>query len=278
MKLNFYLLGSTLVAALAGFLFGFDTVVISGTTEMLEKRFALNDFALGFTVSSALIGTIIGSLIAGKPAERFGRKPILMSLAVLYFISALGCGLAWDWTSLLVFRLIGGLAIGGASVVAPLYIAEISPPHARGRLVAMSQFNIVVGLLVAYISNFLIDRFTGSNPECWRWILGIVAVPSVLFFLLILPIPESPRWLVEKHRRDEALNVLRKLGNADAGAVLQDIVESLHEKTVGIDESFFRLKYIRPILLAFMVASFNQLSVINNVNYYGTKILKAVGV
>ena len=266
MKLNFYLLGSTLVAALAGFLFGFDTVVISGTTEMLEKRFALNDLALGFTVSSALIGTIIGSLIAGKPAEWFGRKPILMCLAVLYFVSALGCGLAWSWCSLLIFRLVGGLAIGGASVVAPLYIAEISPPHARGRLVAMSQFNIVVGLLVAYVSNFLIDRFTGSNPECWRWMLGIVAVPSVLFFLFLLPIPESPRWLVEKHRRDEALTVLQKLGNADAAGVLREIVESLHEKTVGIDESFFRLKYIRPILLDFMVASFNQKSGINTVN------------
>ena len=277
MKLNFYLLGSTLVAALAGFLFGFDTVVISGTTEMLEKRFALGDIALGFTVSSALFGTIIGSLIAGKPSEWYGRKPILMCLAVLYFVSALGCGLAWDWASLLIFRLIGGLAIGGASVVAPLYIAEISPPHARGRLVAMSQFNIVVGLLVAYISNFLIDRYTGSDPECWRWMLGIVAVPSVLFFLFLLPIPESPRWLVEKHRRDEALTVLQKLGNADAAGVLQEIVESLHEKTVAISESFFQRKYLLPILLAFMVASFNQLSGINTVNYYGPKILKAVG-
>ena len=277
MKLNAYLLGSTLVAALAGFLFGFDTVVISGTTKMLVARFGLSPAELGFTVASALIGTVIGSLIAGKPAEWLGRKPILMWLAVLYFVSAVGCGLAWDWYALLIFRLVGGLAIGGASVVAPLYIAEISPPHARGRLVAVSQLNIVAGLLVAYVSNFVIVWLTAGDPACWRWMLGIVAVPAVLFLLFLLPIPESPRWLVKRHRRDEALHVLQRLGNEDAGGVLQEIVESLHEETVGVDEPFFRPKYLRPILLAFMVASFNQLAGINAVLYYSGQIFEMAG-
>ncbi len=276
-KVNAYLLGSTLVAALAGFLFGFDTVVISGTTEMLVKRFDLNDFWLGFTVASALIGTVVGSLISGKPAEWLGRKPILMWLAVLYFVSAVGCGFAWSLASLLVFRFIGGLAIGGASVVSPMYIAEISPPHVRGRLVAVSQFNIVAGLLVAYISNFIIIMLTSGNPESWRWMLGIVAVPAVFFLLLLLPIPESPRWLVKRHRRDEALEVLQKLGSEDASGVLKEIVESLHEETVVADEPFFRPKYARPILLAFMVASFNQLAGINAVLYYSGKIFAMAG-
>ena len=285
MKLNRYLLGSTLVAAVGGFLFGFDTVVISGTTEALSSVFNLSPWALGFTVASALIGTVVGSLISGKPAEWFGRKPILMVLAVLYFITAVGCGLAWDWWSLLFFRFIGGLAIGGASVVSPMYIAEISPPHARGRLVAMSQWNIVAGLLVAEMSNYLIGRFLTSmvngveviDPSAWRWMLGIVAIPAVLFLFLLLPIPESPRWLVKCHRREEALSVLEKLGNEDAPALLQDIVDSLHEETVGADEAFFQRKYLRPILLAFMVASFNQLAGINAVLYYSADIFRMAG-
>jgi sugar porter (SP) family MFS transporter len=285
MRLNRYLLGSTLVAAVGGFLFGFDTVVMSGTTEALKNVFQLTDWGLGLTVASALVGTIVGSLISGKPAEWFGRKPILMVLAVLYLITAVGSGLAWDWWSLLFFRFIGGLAIGGASVVSPMYIAEISPPHARGRLVAMSQWNIVAGLLVAQVSNYLIARVMTTmvsgaeviDPVAWRWMLGVVAVPSVLFLFLLAPIPESPRWLVKRHRREEALGVLQKLGNEDAPAVLQDIVDSLHEETVGADEAFFQRKYFRPILLAFMVASFNQLAGINAVLYYSAQIFRMAG-
>jgi sugar porter (SP) family MFS transporter len=208
-----------------------------------------------------------------------------MVLAVLYFITAIGCGLAWDWWSLLAFRFIGGLAIGGASVVSPMYIAEISPPHARGRLVAMSQWNIVAGLLVAEMSNYVIARLTTSvvggveivDPSAWRWMLGVVAVPAVLFLFLLLPIPESPRWLVKRHRREEALDVLQRLGNTDAPAVLREIVGSLHEETVGADEPFFRRKYLRPILLAFMVASFNQLAGINAVLYYSADIFRMAG-
>lgn len=285
MRLNRYLLGSTLVAAVGGFLFGFDTVVISGTTEALKSVFGLSALELGFTVASALIGTVVGSLISGKPAEWLGRKPVLMVLAVLYFITAVGCGMAWDWWSLLFFRFVGGLAIGGASVVSPMYIAEISPPHVRGRLVAMSQWNIVAGLLVAEMSNYLIARFATTmvngaeviDPNAWRWMLGIVAVPAILFLFLLLPIPESPRWLVKRHRREEALYVLQRLGNEDAPALLKEIVESLHEETVGADEAFFQRKYLRPILLAFMVASFNQLAGINAVLYYSADIFRMAG-
>jgi MFS transporter, SP family, xylose:H+ symportor len=325
MKLNRYLLGSTLVAALGGLLFGFDTAVISGATKALRGVFQLDGFwlsrgapdalcgdvrfqlanfwfgfstpetalankdvihlggfLLGFTVASALIGTIVGSLLAGKPAERFGRKPMLYCLAVLYFVSALGCGLAPSWWWLVLFRFVGGLAIGGASVIAPMYIAEISPPQVRGRLVAMSQLNVVLGILVAYASNYLIDRCFAAMPAAdaamaWRWMLGVVAVPAAMFFCLLTPIPESPRWLVKRHRRDEALGVLRRLGNDNAAGVLAEIVDSLHEETVGAEEPFFRRKYRTPILLAFMVATFNQMAGINAIIYYTNDIFEMAG-
>ncbi len=277
MKLKLYLLGSTLVAAVAGFLFGFDTVVISGANKMLTARFHLTDFMLGVTVASALVGTVLGSLSAGKPAEWLGRKPILSCLAVLYIGSALGCGFAWSWAALLAFRFIGGLAIGGASVVAPLYIAEISPPQIRGRLVAVNQLNIVIGLVMAYVSNYIIGLLMPGDPSAWRWMLGVVAVPAAIFFLLVFPIPESPRWLAKRHHRNDALAVLRKLGNDDAEAVMKDITDSLHEETVAADEPFFQAKYLRPILLAFMVATFNQFSGINSILYYSNNIFSMAG-
>jgi len=276
-RLTGYLLGSTLVAALGGFLFGFDTAVISGTDKVLETVFGLTGNMLGFTVASAIIGTIVGSIVAGKPAERFGRKPVLLALAVLYFVSAIGCAMAWNWQTLLVFRFVGGLAIGGASVVSPMYIAEISPPAIRGRLVAMSQLNVVLGILVAYSSNYAINALTAGDASAWRWMLGVVSAPAALFFLLVLPIPESPRWLAKRQRRREALEVLRRLGNSDAPRLLGEIVESLHEETVGADEPFFRRKYTRPILLAVMVASFNQLAGINALIYYTNRIFRMAG-
>jgi len=278
MKINRYLLGSTLVAALGGFLFGFDTAVISGTTEALRQVFGLTSNELGFTVASALIGTILGSLAAGRPAEKLGRKAVLRWLAVFYFISAVGCAMAWSWSALLISRFLGGLAIGGASVVSPMYIAEISPAEKRGRLVAVSQLNIVLGILFAYFSNYVIAALihAGSAVE-WRWMLGVVAIPAALFFLFLLPIPESPRWLVKQHRREEARNILNRLGNPNTEAVLQEIVESLHEETVSASEPFFQKKYYRPILLAFMVATFNQLSGINALIYYTADIFRMAG-
>jgi sugar porter (SP) family MFS transporter len=277
-RLNPHLLRSALVAALGSFLFGFDTAVISGTTEALRLRFGLTENELGLTVSSALLGTILGSLGAGGPAEARGRRPILQVLAVLYFVSAAGCALAWDWWSLVFFRFVGGLAIGGSSVVAPLYIAEISPPARRGWLVALSQFNVVSGILVAYLSNFFIaGAMGGPESAAWRVMLGVPALPALAFSLLLLGIPESPRWLVKRHRREEAEGVLTRLGNEDPQALVGEIAESLHEETVAADEPFFRRKYRRPILLALMVATFNQLSGINALIYYTADIFRMAG-
>ena len=282
MKLNRLLIGSTLVAALGGFLFGFDTAVISGTTEALKQVFQLTSNQLGFTVASALIGTILGSIAVGKSAERMGRKRTLLVLAVLFFVSAVGCGFAWDWVSLILFRFMGGLAIGGASVVSPMYIAEIAPPQSRGRLVAVSQFNTVFGILVAYFTNYVIAAmFSAQGPAgvsvAWRWMFGVGAAPAALFFLFVLQIPESPRWLVKQHRREEALGILRRLGYGDPRLVLNEIIESLQEETVGTSEPFFIKKYRKPILLALMVATFNQLSGINAVIYYTADIFRMAG-
>ncbi len=193
------LIRGAIVASLGGLLLGFDTVVISGATKGLQAQFSLDEYWLGFTVSIALVGTVAGALVAGKPADVFGRKRALFALAICYLISALGCGLARGWIEFLIARFIGGLAIGGASVVAPMYTAEISPPQLRGRLVAAWQLNLVFGILLCYVSNYLIAR--QFEPDvAWRWMFGVAAVPSILFFLLISTIPESPRWLAKVGR------------------------------------------------------------------------------
>jgi sugar porter (SP) family MFS transporter len=197
---------------------------------------------------------------------------------VLYFISALGCALTWNWYALVAFRFVGGLAIGGSSVVAPMYIAEISPAALRGRLVALSQLNVVAGILAAYLCNFIIAQIVGGpESHAWRWMLGIPAVPAGLFYLRALRIPESPRWLVKEHRADEALSVLRDIGNDDPAALVAKISESLHEERVAADEPFFQRKYLKPILLAVLVASFNQLAGINALIYYTADIFRMAG-
>ena len=272
------LLRSAASAALGSFLFGFDTAVISGATEALRARFALDSGALGFTVASALIGTIVGSLAAGRPAERYGRRAVLMAIAVLYLVSAVGCGLAWDWYALVAFRFIGGLAIGSASVVAPMYIAEISPAALRGRLVAFSQLNVVTGILAAYLSNYLVAGAVGGpDTPAWRWMLAMPVLPAAVFLLYVLRIPESPRWLVKQHRRNEAVAVLGTLGNPQPEAVVAEIAESLHEETVSASEPLFQRKYRLPVLLAVMVASFNQLAGINALIYYTADIFRMAG-
>jgi len=277
-RLNPELLKSAGVAALGSFLFGFDTAVISGTTDALRLRFSLSEAELGFTVASALLGTIVGSVASGGPAETHGRRVVLRALAALYFVSAVGCAFAWDWLSLVVFRFVGGLAIGGSSVVAPMYIAEIAPAAVRGRLVALSQLNVVSGILVAYLSNYFIAGMVGG-PEsaAWRFMLGIPAVPALVFALLLLGIPESPRWLVKRKRRDEATAVLQRLGSENPAALVDEIAESLHQETVAADEPFFQAKYKKPILLALMVATFNQLSGINALIYYTADIFAMAG-
>src|SRR5712692_2951194 len=199
MKLNGTLLKSTIVAALGGLLFGFDTAVISGTTSALTQIYRLTPFLLGVTVFSALCGTVLGAMLAGFPGERYGRRDSLRVMAILYLISGLGCALAWNWYALVLFRFIGGLGVGGSSVLGPMYIAEIAPAKWRGRLVGLFQFNIVFGILLAYFSNFIVGTMQLGAAE-WRWKLGVPALPAVLFLLLLFGIPRSPRWLVKKQR------------------------------------------------------------------------------
>ncbi|SFK71172.1 sugar porter family MFS transporter [Proteiniphilum acetatigenes] len=269
---------SVIVAALGGLLFGFDTAVISGTTALLETTYDLSPFQLGLTVASALIGTIIGALAIGKPTDRYGRRFVLFTLAVLYFVSSIGVAFAWDWYSFLFFRFIGGLGVGGASVVSPMYIAEISPAKYRGRLVATAQLNIVFGMLLAYMSNYFIASLELGDVE-WRWMLGVEAIPSAVFFGLLFLIPESPRWLVANGSVDAAKEVLLVCGN-EPGVVTQEIADiraSLDLERHSLKEPFFTKKYKVPITLAVMLALFNQLSGVNAVLYYAPHIFNMAG-
>ncbi len=272
------LLLSSLVAALGGLLFGFDTAVISGTTSWLSSSFELSKFELGFTVASALIGTIIGALTIGKLSDKYGRRYVLFILAILYFISAIGSGMAWDWYSFIFFRLIGGLGVGGASVVSPMYIAEISPAKIRGKMVAVAQLNIVFGMVLAYLSNYIISGMDLGVME-WRWMFGVEAIPAALFFVFLFSTPRSPRWLIAKNLIDEARVVLDKCGT-DSGNVDDEITEiqkSLDLQHHSLKEPFFTKKYRTPIMLAVLLALFNQLSGINAVLYYAPEIFNMAG-
>ena len=275
MGLNAVLLRSTVVAALGGLLFGFDTVVISGTTQSLTELFHLTPLSLGVTVSSALAGTIVGSMLAGIPGDSYGRRDSLRILAVLYLISAIGCGLARNWTALVMFRVIGGLAIGGSSVLGPMYIAEIAPAKYRGRLVGLFQFNVVFGILLAYFSNYLIGTI-GLGATEWRWKLGIAAVPAAIFLLMLFGIPRSPRWLAKRGRVEEAREVLRITGEENYEQELQEIVASIDAEHHAGD-TLFNGKYGLPIFLAVSIAMFNQLSGINGILYYLNQIFAQAG-
>jgi MFS transporter, SP family, arabinose:H+ symporter len=276
MKLTAYLLKSTVVAALGGLLFGFDTAVIAGTTSALTRQYQLTPASLGLTVAGALWGTIIGAMFAGIPGDRFGRRDSLRFMAVLYLISALGCALAWDWYSLVFFRFIGGIGIGGSSVLGPMYIAEIAPAKWRGRLVGFFQFNVVFGILLAYFSNYLIGEMHFGSAE-WRWKLGVSAVPAALFLVMLFTIPRSPRWLVKKRRVDEARDVLRMSGEPDYEQELNDIVESIDAEHGHAEEPLFSRKYRVPIFLAVSIGMFNQLSGINAILYYLNDIFAHAG-
>lgn len=276
MKLNSFLIRSTAVAALGGLLFGFDTAVISGTTGALTGTFHLSPRFLGFTVATALWGTIIGSIFAGIPGDRYGRRDSLRVMAVLYILSALGCGFAWNWGSLVFFRFVGGLGIGGSSVLGPMYIAEISPPAWRGRLVGFFQFNVVVGILLAYFSNYVIG-LAGFGSVEWRWKLGVSAIPAGLFLLMLFGIPRSPRWLVAKNRVVEARDVLRLLGEENVEQELRDIIASIDAEHGHAQEPFFSRKYRRPVLLAIAIGLFNQLLGINAILYYLNDIFARAG-
>lgn len=265
-------------AALGGLLFGLDTAVISGTTAALQQRFALGDAQLGFTVASALIGTIVGALVAGWPADRFGRRPVLLTVAIAYVVSSLGSALAESWGIFLGFRFLGGLAIGAASVVAPIYIAEVSPTHVRGRLVALNQLNIVFGILLAFISNYIIASQLPPDVA-WRWMFGIVALPSALFLAVTLILPESPRWLVSVDRESGALRIMKQLGFADpVGDVrhMRDAVaRDLSASHAGV--RLFSSAHSVPVTCAIAIAMFNQLSGINALLYYAPHIFELSG-
>lgn len=276
MRPNAILVRSTVVAALGGLLFGFDTAVIAGTTSALTALFDLTPRMLGFTVSCALWGTVLGSLLAGFPGDRIGRRDSLRLMAVLYFVSAAGCAVAWDWYSLVIFRFIGGLGVGGASVLGPMYIAEIAPARWRGRLVGFFQFNVVFGILVAYFSNYVMGQLGLGDME-WRWKLGIEAAPAALFFAMLFGIPRSPRWLVKQQRVEEARAVLVSTGEGNVEQELTEIIESIDVEHGHASEPLFRAKYRLPVFLAIAIGAFNQFSGINAILYYLNDIFARAG-
>ncbi len=276
MTLNSYLLRSAGVAALGGLLFGFDTAVIAGTTAALTKTYALSPVMLGFTVSSALWGTILGAMFAGMPGDRFGRRDSLRMMAIFYVLSAAGCAVAWNWYALLVFRFIGGLGIGGSSVLGPMYIAEVAPAKWRGRLVGLFQFNVVAGILVAYLSNYLIG-LASFGPAEWRWKLGVSGIPAALFLLMLFSIPRSPRWLAAKRRTAEARDVLCSIGEVDVDRELEDIVRSIDVEHGRGQDALFTRKYALPVFLAIAIGFFNQMLGVNAILYYLNDIFARAG-
>jgi len=274
--MNANLAKATAVGALGGLLFGFDTAVIAGTTRQLSDVFHLTPNGLGFTVSIALWGTVIGAMSAGVIGQRFGSREILRVLAVFYLLSAIGCALAFNWPILALSRFLGGLGIGGSSVLGPVYVAELAPAKSRGRLVGVFQINIVIGILLAYFSNYRIAEL-GLGPNDWRWMFGVAAVPAVLFLAMLFGIPRSPRWLATQNRVDEARSVLQLMGAEDADREMREIVESIHLERAQKSVPLFSRKYRFPIFLAITIGLFNQLAGINAILYYLNDIFAAAG-
>ena len=277
MKFRIFLWSVT--SAFAGFLFGFDTVVISGAEQMIQKVWSLSPAIHGLALASALYGTVMGAVFGGWPTDRFGRKPTLLFIGVLYLISALGCAYANGVGMFIVARFLGGIGIGISTVAAPLYISEIAPPAYRGRLAGMFQFNIVFGIIIAYVSNAVIANFGGDNA--WRWMLGIAALPSAIYAALCFGLPESPRWLIgRKGDRSAGIKVLRLIEPWDSQEKLEARADELmlaarEEKNMA--SSFWTWRLRVPILLAFLIAFFNQLSGINAVLYFAPRIFEMTG-
>ncbi len=255
-----------LIASLGGFLFGFETAVISGAEQIIQNLWGLDAFWHGLTVSISLIGTILGAIVAGRLSERYGRKPVLIGIALMYLFSALGCSVSPYWSLFLLFRFMGGVAVGISSVVGPVYISEISPAKDRGKLTGLFQIMIVSGIFIAYLTNFLFIDF-GENA--WRYMLGVMAFPSIAFCLLLLGIPESPRWLMQHGHVDKAKEV----------AKLLDIQIDVHQQTVASKAgvSLFQSKYSKLILFAVLLAFFNQMTGINAILYYAPRIFEMAG-
>lgn len=272
------LIFAALAASLSGFLFGFDTVVISGANLPIKELWNTSEWFHGtFIMSMALWGTVVGALLAGFPTDRLGRRSTLIWIGVLYFVSAMGSGLAPDPYTFSLFRFIGGLGVGISSIAAPTYISEISSASNRGRLGALYQFNLVLGILVAFISNYLLQGVGGEND--WRWMLGIEALPALFYTIMVFGVPRSPRWLVlYKNNTTEAFEILKGLTGSEerAQSMLKDIEED-HQRTAHDTSSVFSAKYKRPLILAFLIAFFNQLSGINFILYYAPEILVKAG-
>jgi len=276
MRFNLNLLKATLTGALGGLLFGFDTVVIAGAIGALVKLYDLDPHKEGLTVAIGLVGTVIGALGAGQIGQRMGSRETLRITAVLYVISALGCAFAWNWDSFLVFRFIGGLGIGASSVLGPVYIAELSPAKWRGRFVALFQFNVVFVIMLAYMSNYVIRTMHLGAAE-WRWQVGIAGIPAVGFLILLFGIPRSPRWSASKNRIDEALAVLKMMGDPNPEAELADIRAALQQEHASAHERVFQWKYRYPLFLAISIGAFNQLAGVNAILYYINDIFAAAG-
>ena len=257
----------SLTSALAGFLFGFDTVVISGAEKTIQALWSLSPGLHGIAMASALYGTVVGSLLGGWPADRFGRKATLLWIGILYFVGAVGSGLATNVSMFIAARVIGGLGIGISTVVAPMYISEIAPPKHRGRLAGMFQFNIVFGILMAFVSNALL---AGIGQNAWRWMLGVAAFPSLLYAVFCFGLPESPRWLLSrKGDREAGLQVLQIAAEADA-----ILAASTEQASAG---HFWTMRLHKPILLAILIAFFNQMSGINAILYFAPRIFELTG-
>jgi len=263
-------------AALAGFLFGFDTVVISGAEKTIQSLWSLSPGLHGITMASALYGTVVGSLLGAWPADRFGRKATLLWVGVLYIIGAVGSGLAQNVGTFILARFAGGLGIGISTVVAPMYIAEIAPPKSRGRLAGMFQFNIVFGILIAFVSNALL---AGIGENAWRWMLGIAAFPSLLYALSCFALPESPRWLLSrKGDREAGMQVLQRIQSDASGSVIAaEADEIMALSTEKVSGRFWTRQLRKPITLAILIAFFNQLSGINAILYFAPRIFELTG-
>jgi len=276
MRPNSHLMKATLTGALGGLLFGFDTVVISGAIDALVKLYGLSPQGKGWTVAIALIGTVVGALAAGMVGQKLGGRETLRITAVLYVISAVGSALAWNWPILMLFRFVGGLGIGASSVLGPVYIAELAPAKWRGRLVGTFQFNVVLGIVLAYVSNYGIRTLHLGAAE-WRWQVGVAALPAIGFLALLFGIPRSPRWSASQNRIDEALAVLKLMGEPDPQAELADIRAALQQEHATAHEPVFQWKYRYPLFLAISIGAFNQLAGINSILYYANSIFASAG-
>ncbi len=270
-----FLILASAVAALGGLLFGFDTAVISGTTPFIQPYFHLNDVGLGWTVSSLLIGCIVGVTLSGRPGDLFGRRNTLRVAALVFLVSAIGSALAAKLWIFVTFRFFGGIAVGTVSMLSPMYISEIAPGPRRGALVSLNQLAIVIGILIAFFSNYLL---VGSGPDNWRWMLSVMGLPALFFFISLLFVPESPRWLVQKGKTTEAFDILRRInGSEKAATELADIEKSISSEEMGTYREVFS-KGMRPLLLiGILLAVFSQLSGINSIMYYAPIIFQKMG-